>query len=162
VLELSSVSTGVVGCYGQPDALDRLNGNGGQAIRVAPNELLLLTDRSRAVELEADLAAADPTGLVVDLTSAFSLWALRGDARFEAFCRLSQLELPEAPAIVQGLVAHLPAKVLVLDDELLVLTSSAVAHHVRERVLKACADLGPTEAEAVPTAERTTEEPALA
>ena len=162
VLELSAVSTGVVACLGQPDALDRLNGNGGRSLRVAPNELLLLTDRSRAAELEAELAVSDPTGLVVDLTSAFSLWALRGDARFEAVCRLSQLELPDAPAVVQGLVAHVPSKVVVLDDELLVLVSSAVGHHLRERVLKACADLAPTETEAAPATERTEEEPALA
>jgi hypothetical protein len=157
VLELSSVSSGVVGCYGQPDALERLNGNGGTVLRVAPNELLLLTDRSRVGELEAELGAADPAGLVVDLTSAFSIWSLRGDSRFEAFCRLSQLQLPNAPALVQGLVAHCPAKVVVGDDELLVLVSSAVGHHLRERVLSACADLAPSEAPPVRE-----EEPALA
>jgi hypothetical protein len=145
VLELSSVSTGVVGCFAEPKVLDRLSGNGGRSVRVAPNELLLLTDRSRVAELEGELGAGDPTGLVVDLSSAYSVWSLRGDARFEAFCRLSQLELPQAPAVVQGLVSHVPAKVIVLDDELLILTSSALAHHLRERVLKASADLSPTE-----------------
>ena len=157
MLELSSVSSGLVGCFARPEALDRLNGNGGSSVRIAPDELLLLTDRSRVFELEAELGAADPTSLVVDLTSAFSIWALRGDDRCEAICRLSQLELPAAPAVVQGLVAHAPAKVIVLEDELLVLVSSALSHHLRERVLAACADLAPTEAAAVRE-----EEPALA
>jgi hypothetical protein len=162
VLELSAVSTGVVGCFAQPQALDRLNGNGGRSVRVAPNELLLLTDRSRVGELEGELGSADPTGLVVDLSSAFAIWSFRGDARFEAFCRLSQLELPGAPAVVQGLVSHVPAKVVVLEDELLVLVSSAVGHHVHERVLKACADLAPVETAGAREVARVTEEPALA
>lgn len=157
MLELRSVSSGIVGCYGQPAALDQLNGNGATALRVAPDELLLLTDRSRVGELEAALGTADPTGVVLDLSGAFAIWALRGDARGEAFCRLSQVDLPQAPALVQGLVAHVPAKTVVLDDELLVLVSSAFGHHLRERLLAACADLGPTEAEPV-----LEEEPALA
>jgi hypothetical protein len=162
VLELSSVSTGIVGCFAEPQALDRLNGNGGQSVRVAPNELLLLIDRSRVGDLEGEVGATDPAGLVVDLSSAFSIWSLRGDGRFEAFCRLSQLELPDALAVVQGLVAHVPAKVVVLEDELLVLVSSALGHHLRERVFKACSDLAPTENAAAPEPQRVTEEPALA
>jgi hypothetical protein len=157
VLELHAISSGVVGCYGQPAALDRLNGNGGRSVRVAPNELLLLVNRSRVGELEAELTAGDPHALVVDLSSAFAIWALRGDARFEAFCRLSELELTEAPAVLQGLVAHVPAKVIVLDDELVVLVSSSLSHHLRERVLTACRDLGATEVEDIRE-----EEPALA
>lgn len=115
---------------------------------------MLLTERSRAREIEGDLAAADPTCLVVDASSAVAIWALRGDGRFEAFSRLSQLKLPAAPAVVQGLVAHVPAKVIVLDGELLVLVSSALSHHLRERIHAACFDLTPNEVEAAPEHER--------
>lgn len=96
MLELCLVSSGVITCYAEPAALDRLNGNG-RAVRVAPDELMLLTDRSRAREIEGDLAAADPTCLVIDASSAVAIWALRGDGRIEAFSRLSQLKLPPLP-----------------------------------------------------------------
>jgi hypothetical protein len=158
VLELQSVPADVVGCFAQPAALDQLAGSDGLSVRVAPNELLLLSERSRLGEVESELSALDSTSLVLDLSSSFSIWSLRGADRYEAFCRLSELELDEAPAVVQGLVARSPAKVLVQEDELLVMVSSALGHHLRERVLAACADLAPVE----PVAERAEEEAALA
>jgi hypothetical protein len=48
--------------------------------------------------------------------------------------------------VAQGLVAHVPGKVFVLEDELLVLVSAAVGHHLRERLRVACVDLAPVEA----------------
>jgi hypothetical protein len=154
VLELCQVWSGVIACYAEPAALDSLNGNDAVAVRVAPNELLLLTDRSRVGEIEAGLSATDASCLVLDVSSSFAIWALRGDGYFEAFGRLSQLKLPAAPAVVQGLVAHVPAKVLVLDSELLVLVSSALSHHLRERIVAACRDLAPKEVEAAQVEER--------
>jgi hypothetical protein len=165
VLELQPVESDVVGCYASPAALDSLAGNGGLPIRlpirVAPGELLLLGWQQRLSELVAELGRLDPSSLVVDLTSAFSIWGLRGDARFEAFCRLSQLELPETAAVVQGLVAHVPARVVVVHDELLVVTSSSHSHHFRERLLTACVDLAPVEG-AARTLERATKQAMLA
>jgi hypothetical protein len=154
VLELQAVPADIVGCFGQPAALDWLasNGHGGRRLRVAPNELLVFAVRARLAELESELSALDPTSLVVDLSSAFSIWALRGEDRFEAFCRLSEIELLDPPSVLQGLFARVPAKVLALEDELLVIVSSALSHRIRERVMHACADLAPAE-----TAARTTE-----
>jgi hypothetical protein len=154
VLELCAVSSGVIACYAEPAALDGLNGNGGMAVRVATSELLLLTDRSRLHEIEGGLSAADAGCLVVDVSSSFAIWALRGDGRFEAFRRLSQLKVPPAPGALQGLVAHVPAKVVVLESELLVLVSSALSHHLRERVVAACSDLSAKEVEASRMPER--------
>ena len=155
MLELQSVHSDVVGCYANPASLDRLSPNGGRIVRVAPNELLLLGERGRLPELEAELAGRDPSSVVLDLSSAFSIWSLRGEERYEAFCRLSHIELPDPPGVAQGLVAHVPGKVIVLEDELLVLVSSAVAHHLRERLRAACVDLDP-----VQTVARTQERPA--
>lgn len=155
MLEVQAVHSDVVGCYANPAALDRLCPNGGRTVRVAPNELLLLGERGRLSELEGELAGRDPSSLVLDLSSAFSIWSLRGEQRYEAFCRLSHLELPDPPAVAQGLVAHVPGKVIVLEDELLVLVSSAVAHHLRERLRATCGDLAPIETVARPTEQAT-------
>jgi hypothetical protein len=166
VLELQSVRTNVVGCYARPAALDTLlTGFEGRMVRVAPNELLVLSNRSHLGELEKELGALDSTSVVLDLSSSFAVWSLRGDDRYEAFCRLSELNLDGVPKVAQGLVAGLPAKVLIQDGELVVLVSSAVRHHVRERVLNACADLAPVEvvaeAAAGEAAQLTAEEAAL-
>jgi hypothetical protein len=152
VLELHAVPAKVIGCFGRPEALDRLaKGAEGVrrspllSVRVAPDELLLLSESPHVAELEAELGALDDGSLVLDLSCGFAIWALRGDGRFEAFIRLSALSLPEPPAVIQGLVAHVPAKVIVGSDALLLIVSSVVAHHLRERVLLACADLAPSE-----------------
>jgi hypothetical protein len=146
VLELRPISAGVIGCFAQSDALDAIDVNGEPGIRVAPDELLLLGRRDRLGEIEAELAARDEHGVAVDLSGGFALYGLRGEDRLEAFCRLSAIELPAAPAVAQGMVAHVPAKVLVLEDELVVIVPSVLSHHFRERVLAACADLSPSEA----------------
>ena len=49
---------------------------------------------------------------------------------------------------------HVPAKVVVLESELLVLVSSALSHHLRERIVAACSDLAPQEVEAAQVPER--------
>lgn len=154
MLEFCPLPSGVIACYAEPAALDGLIGNGGVAVRVAPNELLLLTERSRLADIDGALSATDAGCLVVDASSSFAIWALRGDGRFEAFRRLSQLRLPAAPAVLQGLVVHVPAKVVVLERELLVLVSSALSHHLRERIVAACSDLAPQEVEAAQVPER--------
>jgi hypothetical protein len=162
VLELRSVRSHIVGCYGQPTVLDQLAEDAGLTVRVAPDELLCLTDGSRLAELDTRLVALDASGLAVNLSSAFSVWSLGGNDRLEAFSRLSQIQLPEAPAVLQGLVAHVPAKVIVRDEGLLIIVSSAFSHHLRDRVLVACADLAPGNEEAVSNEEPAVEEGALA
>jgi hypothetical protein len=145
VLELQLAHSTVLGCYAGPTTLDHLATNGGLAVRVAPGELLLVGHHGQLDALTAELKGLDQWSLVVDLTSAFSIWVLRGDARLEAFCRLSAVVLPDGPGVAQGLVAHVPARVIAVHDELLILVSASLSHHLRERVLTACADLAPTE-----------------
>jgi hypothetical protein len=162
VLELHPVPAEVIGCFGRPAALDQLAGASELSVRVASDELLLLSESRRISELEVELSALDQGGLVFDLSSGFAIWALRGDARFEAFSRLSALKLPEPPVAIQGLVAHVPAKVIVRSDALLLLVSSALSHHIRKRVLGACADLAPSERGASRPEERDSQEGAPA
>jgi hypothetical protein len=66
---------------------------------------------------------------------------VRGDDRFEAFARLSAIPLPGPGGFAQGLVAHVPAKVVVRDDDLLVVVSPAVSHHLQKRLQAVCGDL---------------------
>jgi hypothetical protein len=153
VLELRSVPAEVVACYARPSTLDGLVNNDALAVRIAPDELLLLGERYRLVELENELRTRDPHGIVLDLSCAHSIWMLRGEDRFEAFRRLSELELHDTPAVVQGLVARVPAKIIVGEDELLLIVSSVLEHHIRERVLVACADLDLVERAAVEAVE---------
>lgn len=148
MLELQLVEPEILGCYASPAALDRIAGLAQLTLRVAPDELLLVGRQPRLAEITAELGGMDQSSLIVDLTSAFSIWAIRGDARFEAFCRLSALPLPGAPGVAQGLVARVPARVVVRTDEVLVIVSSALSHHLRERLFAACADLAPVEAPA--------------
>ena len=141
MLELAAVPSDVVGCYGKPAALDLLADNTTLSIRVAPDEILLLGARGDLTFVESELARLDNGGIAVDLSPAFAVWALRGDDRAESFCRLSQIPLPAPPATAQGLVAHVPTKVVIRADELLLLVPSVLSHHVHTRVLTACADL---------------------
>ena len=173
MLELHKVPGEVIGCFGKPAALDQLDKAAELSVRVAADELLLLSMEveyhvsasppQQISEVEAQLRAMDGGSLVLDLSSGYAIWALRGDSRFEAFSRLSALKLPAGdgdvlPAAVQGLVAHVPTKVIVGSEGLLLIVPSVVSHHLRERVLQACSDLAPTEGSDSQTKEVSMEE----
>jgi hypothetical protein len=132
VLELTSTPQPITGCFGRAAELDRLAAAAEMSVRVAPDELLLVGGQGPS--------GLPDGGLVVDLSSAYAVWTLSGDDRFEAFRRLSQVELPGS-GLLQGLVAHVPMKVVVRESDLLVLVPSVLSHHLQERVHKACADL---------------------
>jgi hypothetical protein len=141
VPELEPFAGGAVGCFAQPAALDSLADGADLPLRVAPTELLLLGEQAALAELEQRLAALDPHALTLDLSSAYATWIVRGDDRFEAFARVSAIPLPAPGGFAQGLVAHVPAKVVVRENDLLVTVSSVVSHHLRERLPAACRDL---------------------
>jgi hypothetical protein len=145
VLEFVPTAFVVTGCFGSAPALDRIATRGEAALRVALDELLLLGELRTS-----DLAGDDL--LVVDLTSAFAAYTLRGTEVHEAFCRLSAIPLKDEGTL-QGLVAGVPAKVLVRDHELLLLVSSVVSHYVENRVRTACADLFVVETPTTPATE---------
>ncbi len=156
MLELRRFEVAVIGCYARAKTLEELPmPSGAVRLRVASDEALLVgRAEARAALLEAGtgyLAEADSGGLALDVTDGFAAWTLGGEGAEEAFRRLSAVPLPgERPALLQGLVAHLPAKVIAEADALHVLVSSTVGHHLRERVLAACRDLKPREASPAP------------
>jgi hypothetical protein len=141
VPELELFAGGAVGCFARSGALDPLAEGADLPLRVAPTELLLLGAQAALAELAQRLAALDPHGLTLDLSSAYATWIVRGEDRLEAFARLSAIPLPAPGGFAQGLVAHVPAKVVVREDDLLVTVSSVVSHHLRDRLPAVCRDL---------------------
>jgi hypothetical protein len=153
VLELQPVQAAIIGCFARSDAVDALMEGRALAIRVAPDELLLVVEPEASAasvsSVGRSLAVLDPGGLTLDLSGGYAVFRVRGDWA-EAFARLCAAPSPEPPATIQALFAHVPAKLIASTDELLVVVSSVVSHHVRDRVMTACGDLDPRELAAAP------------
>ena len=150
MLELTAGEAAIVHCVGKPASLDALRPIPGTFPgRVAPDEVLLIgaaEARWRIAEVARnELAQVDPHALALDQSSGWSVWTLSGPRVPEAFARLSSAPLPPAPAFVQGAIAGVPAKAVVLPDSVHVLVSSVLGHHVRQRVLAACRDMPASE-----------------
>jgi hypothetical protein len=145
VLDLIPARATVIAYLASRKALDRVLGGEAHTIfRIAADEVWLVSSREARAET---LAAArrlliyEPSALVIDQTDGWAAWTLRGEAE-EAFARLSIIPLPDAgPSFLQGFVAHLPAKVIATLSALHILVPAPVSHHLRDRVLAACADL---------------------
>jgi hypothetical protein len=149
VLELVHSRAAVIGCHAEPPLLDAVSPPVDSfACRVAEDELLLVGPAGLAAELlsHAGSVVDEDAGIVVDQTDGWAVFALGGGAAGEAWQRLAQVPLPSArPAFVQCSLAHLPGKAIVLADVVYLLVPSPAAHHLRERVLEGCRDLGATE-----------------
>jgi len=151
VLEYSAVDAVLIRCFAQPAVLDGFPGiAGAAACRVANDELMLLgAPTKHATSLDqatAHFESQDPDALVIAHSEAWSFWAISGPAMRRAFARLSANALPPTgPALIQGALARLPGKALLLSDRILLMAPSQVGHHLPERIRAACADLNPQE-----------------
>jgi len=146
VLELSATRASVIGCYAAPEALEALATiENATSCRVAADEVMLIAEPGSAEELVRTAAhlttGADPDAVALDTTDGWAIWTLAGDGTREAFTHLSAVTLP-AEGFVQGAVAHVPVKVVVLPDRLHLLVPSMWHEHLRERILHDCASLG--------------------
>jgi hypothetical protein len=145
VSEFCAIQAAIVRCYGESGELDRLASSAGTfAGRVAGDELLLLAPTGEAAGLVARAESnLSRDSLVRDHTAAFAIRRVSGPAAPHWFARLSALPLPaEPPAFVQGLVAGVPAKLFMLEDEIYVLVPSPLEHVLDDRTHEDCADLG--------------------
>ena len=152
MLELRRILAAVIGCFAAPGELDAVAVEGTLPIRSAPDELLLVSRPAGSAAVVAAAEAAlerDQDSLVLDVSDGFGLCSLSGDWR-EAFARLCAIPAPAAAGCIQGLFADVPAKLVIGQSELLIVSSSVVTHHVEERVLRACGDLEPATREPSP------------
>ena len=143
--EVTPTRAAVVRCFGSPEALDRLPAPapaGAFACRVAEDELLLVAAPAARAETLAEAVAyleeADPHGLAVDHSDAFAVWTLAGPVR-EAWARLSENPLPEPEAggfaFVQGALAHVSGKAIVLPGVVHLLCLGPCSIHPRLRAV---------------------------
>jgi hypothetical protein len=122
---------------------------------------MVLVDPSEAAQVIEDvssqLADADSNAVVFDLSDGHAAWTIRGGDHLEAFRRLCAIPPPPAPTCLQGLFAHVPAKLVLTVDSALVLVSAAVGEYVRERIRLACGDLELRDTARAPFATETVE-----
>lgn len=113
--------------------------------RVAKDEALLFSDPRHADEVSRAAVdrLSDSGSLVITDTDSYAAWSLVGDDVDNAFSYLSAIALPNArPALLQGLVGGVPAKIVVERMRVLILVSSALDHHLHQQALIACGSLG--------------------
>ncbi len=140
MLEIARFDACLIECHGSAPALDALAVPAGvQALRVAPDELLLLAPPARTDELlrraTAHLAVVEPGALVVDQSDGWAIFALPGESGELALRQLALMPLPRRrPAFVQGAVAGGPAKLLLLSEVVYLLVPFALRDHVARRL----------------------------
>jgi len=149
VLDVAEARVSIIACLDRAEVLDCLpDHTAAFRARVAPEELLLVGPATAAGDLLAHavthLERAGSSGLAIDVTDAWSVCTVVGEEVPQVWARLSENRLPDdRPAFVQGAVASIPAKAIVGDDQIHVLTPSNLGHHVPHRILEACRDLAP-------------------
>jgi hypothetical protein len=109
----------------RPSALDALVApDGGVVLRIAPDDAI--------VTGTAVLSVDDPYA-IVEPEYAFVHWRLT-PTEFEAIRRHIEWPLPAAGALGQGLIAAVPAKIMVAPDHVLLIVSASLADDLSERL----------------------------
>lgn len=150
MLEIRSAQSSIIHCFAEPDVLDTLPlPENAMAFRIARGELICLGAHTDGpiifTALSALLRDLDPHALVLDRSDAWAVVTLSGSERAKAFARLCTSPLPQAPGFLQGAIGTVPAKAVVVEGRIYLMVSSNLGHHIRERILEACADLAPLE-----------------
>lgn len=139
VLTIYRSLTAVIACHASPRVLDGMPGvSGAYAARIASDESMLLgssTNREAILQSARDyIRAIDPDALVLDQSDAWSVTTIP-HAGCDVLRRLSLVRPPDArPGFYQGIVAGLPAKVLLDARAAHVLVPSPVGHHLESRI----------------------------
>jgi sarcosine oxidase gamma subunit len=149
VLELIATDAAIIACHAPGGALDGVGAPAGAvALRIAPDELWLVGPLEArdglALAARSALGAAAP--LVVDQSDGWTVWTVRGDRHSTVLDRLMLAPVPaRRPVFVQGAITGVPGKVLAVLGAVHLFVPAPVGHHLRDRILAACADLEPTQ-----------------
>ncbi len=98
----------------------------GVALRFAPDDLFLIADEPPT--------ASSPFAIVEDEVGYVGMW-LTPQQFAATVARHIDWSIPaDCPALAQGLIAGVPAKIWLTDDRVLLLTNGAYAHELGERI----------------------------
>jgi hypothetical protein len=98
--------------------------DGATMLRIAPDDAII----AGAATLTLDDAFA-----IVEAEYAFVQWRL-SPAEFEPITHHIEWELPAEGRLGQGLIAGVPAKILIAADHVLLVVSAGLAHELSERL----------------------------
>jgi len=147
VLDVFSTEAALIACHADPAVLDGLTAPpGGLVARIAPDEAWLIGSRASrpALANHANAAMGGSAGLSVDQTDGWAIWSIRGTPPRVVLGRLMIAEIPaSATAFVQGAITGVPGKVLIDGDLAHLMVPASVGHHLRDRIMEVCRDLGP-------------------
>ncbi len=111
-----------------PSALDALAfPDGGTLLRLAPDDLLIIHGGSLMVAL-----GDEP--IIQEKESGFVGWWLTPEELDHVVTHIDWPLPTDRPALAQGLVAGVPAKLWLTEDRALLLCAAAYAHELEERL----------------------------
>jgi hypothetical protein len=109
----------------KPSAIDAAAlPDGATMLRIAPDDAIIAN--------AATLTVDDPFA-IIEPEYAFVHWRL-APAEFEAVTHHIEWPLPAAGHLGQGLIAGVPAKILITHDHVLLIVSAGLAHELSERL----------------------------
>jgi hypothetical protein len=97
---------------------------GGTILRIAPDD---------AIVMGTAVVSVDDPYAIVEPEYAFVHWRLT-PAEFEAIKRHIEWPLPSAGELGQGLIAYVPAKIMIASDHVLLIVSASLADDLAERL----------------------------
>ncbi len=138
---LLSARFGVVGGFASAGALDAVQAPAGaRACRIASDEMSFVCQPEAAADvLDAigpQIARGDSDGFALDLSDGWTGFTLTGDVA-RAFSYLSELELPDPGAFVQGDVLRVPVRVLAGEGQIDLLVPSPWGTYLHDEMLDA-------------------------
>jgi hypothetical protein len=136
---LLSSRFGVVGGFASADALDAVQAPAGaRACRIASDEIAFVClPEATGTVLDAvapQIERGDSDGFALDLSDGWTGFTLEGDV-VRAFSYLSELELPDPGAFVQGDVLRVPVRVLMRKGEIDLLVPSPWGTYLHDEML---------------------------
>ncbi len=148
MLSLFATHAFIIAVHADRSVLDALRVTSGSRVaRVASDEAWIIGDRSvrsqTSTEAVGQVGPPLSDGLVVDQTDGWSIWSVRGPEVRQVLGRLMVADLPSGGyGFVQGAIAGVSGKLLLLGDTAHLMVPAPVGHHLRDRIVAVSGDLG--------------------